>query len=260
MVVAVRPKPEYGRSLSSFKQAKRVGKKVLSDKGQAISCPEKVRPFGAEWYATRLKIKKVLSFYRDLLDDRKSLSQDHGKSLETRFYSGITVHVRIAKLLQSKGKWVNTSRQIGHVLGIKVGDEFLWRGELSIVGLHHEFQKGIDCMKMINGKTIAISIVDSGRYENNATGIASDQLVYCGQGENPNIVRGKKPKDQKLAGGNLALKNSMDEKRPVRVIRRINKNGCGYRFVYDGLYRVTEFWKERGEFGKYVYKFLLKKC
>ncbi|XP_022762091.1 YDG domain-containing protein At5g47160-like [Durio zibethinus] len=159
--------------------------------------------------------------------------------------------MRAARVLESLGKSVNTSKQIGHVSGIEVGDEFLWRGELSIVGLHHGFQRGIDCMKLINDKIMATSIVDSGRYEN-AVGITSDKLIYCGEGENPDIGGRKKPNDQKLVGGNLALKNSMDDKMPVRVIhrviRRFNNNYCGYKFVYDGLYRVTEFWKEKGKF------------
>jgi euchromatic histone-lysine N-methyltransferase len=30
-------------------------------------------------------------------------------------------------------------------------------------------------------------------------------------------------------------------------------------FVYDGLYIVEEFWEERGEFGKLVFKFKLKR-
>ncbi|XWS40326.1 hypothetical protein CRYUN_Cryun18bG0131100 [Craigia yunnanensis] len=261
-MVVVRPKARNGGSLSRSKQAKQVGKKVLSDKGypQATLCAAKERSFTAEWYASRREIKAVLSFYRLLLVNRKlldQLSQKHGKTPERRQYSGLIVHMRVARVLESLGKCVNTSKQFGHVSGIKVGDEFLWRGELSIVGLHHEFQRGIDCMKLINGKIMATSIVDSGRYKN-VMGITADKLVYCGEGENPTIGKDKKPKDQKLVGGNLALKNNMDEKMPVRVIRRIN-NDHGYKFIYEGLYRVVEFWKVRGEFDKLIYKFSLKK-
>ncbi|XP_022762240.1 histone-lysine N-methyltransferase, H3 lysine-9 specific SUVH5-like [Durio zibethinus] len=263
IMVAVRPEPGNVGSSSKFKQAKEVGKRVLSDKGNSrtTSPADKERPFTAEWYASSRRIKEALSFYRKLLGNRKlldELSQECGKNPERWQNSGLRVHMRVASVLESLGKWVNTSKQIGHVSGIKVGDYFLWRGELVIVGLHYEFQKGIDCMKLINGKTVATSIVDSGRYEN-AVGITCDKLIYCGEGENPDIGGRKKPKDQKLVGGNLALKNSMDDKMPVRVIRRFNNNDRGYKFVYDGLYRVTEFWKERGKFGKYVYKFSLRK-
>ena len=259
-MVAVRPKPRNCGSFSRSKQAKQIGKKVLSDKAypQATLCAAKERPFTAEWYASRREIKDVVSFYRLLLVNRKlldQLSQKLGKSAERRQYSGLIVHMRVARVIESLGKCVNTSKQIGHVSGIKVGDEFLWRGELSVVGLHHEFQRGIDCMKLINGKIMATSIVDSGRYKNV---MGSDKLVYCGEGENPTLGRGKKPKDQKLAGGNLALKTNMDEKMPVRVIRRIN-NDDGYKFIYEGLYCVDGYWKVRGEFDKLIYKFSLKK-
>ncbi|KAK6254026.1 hypothetical protein QUC31_015746 [Theobroma cacao] len=267
-MAAVRPKPGFS---SKRKQAKQDGKNP-----RAVVCADNEGPFTAEWYASRRKIEETLRFYRELLVNRKlfdELSQEPEKSSDGKKYSGIGVHMRAARVLESSGGWVNTSKQIGHVSGIKVGDDFRWRGELSIVGLHHEFQKGIDYMKLINGKTLATSIVDSGRYEN-GVGITSDVLIYCGEGENPNLSRVRKPKDQKLVGGNLALKNSMDSKTPVRVIRRLTDidtskesttvgaakgNDIGYKFVYDGLYRVTGFWKERGKFGRYVYKFSLKR-
>ncbi|OMO88321.1 SRA-YDG domain-containing protein [Corchorus capsularis] len=182
--------------------------------------------------------------------------------------------MRAARVLEQLGKWVNTTKEIGHVSGVKVGDEFHWRCELSIAGLHRDFQKGIVYMKLINGQSLATSIVDSGRYDN-VEGNTPNTFTYCGQGENPNF--GRKPKDQKLVGGNLALKNSFVSKMPVRVIRKVYNfddskrdsesmaagsegNVCGYKFVYDGLYQVTKYWPERkGASGAKVYRFLLKK-
>ncbi|XVE94047.1 hypothetical protein REPUB_Repub01dG0246600 [Reevesia pubescens] len=265
MVVECANQRNFG-SLSKSKQVKQVGKRVLSDnKGhlQANFCDEKGRPFSGEWHENRWKIQEALSFYKVLLVNRKLLeqhSQKHGKIQKKQQYSGLRHHMRVARVLESMGKWVNTCKQKGDVSGVKVGDEFLWRGELIIVGLHHEFQRGIDYMKLINGKILATSIVDSGRYEND-TGITSDKFVYCGEGENPDIGGGKILKDQKLLGGNLALKNSMDDKVPIRVIRRrFNNNDCAYKFVYDGLYRVTGYWTEKGKSGKDVYKFSMRKC
>ncbi|OMO88337.1 SRA-YDG domain-containing protein [Corchorus capsularis] len=123
---------------------------------------------------------------------------------------------------------------------------------------------------------VATSIVNSGRYDN-VEGITPNTFTYCGEGENPNF--GRKPKDQKLAGGNLALKNSSVSKMPVKVIRKVNTfddsiskqhsdsmaaasegNDCGYKYVYYGLYKVTKYWSERkGHSGTIVYKFSLKK-
>lgn len=250
-MVEVQPKPGNNLSLS-----KQVSKKMASDhKGDSKANDPS---FTAEWFAVRREIMEVLSFYRGLLVNRKLLEQlEDGKCPEAERrtqYSGLRFHMRVARVLKSLGKWVDTGKQIGHVPGIKVGDEFLWRGELSLVGLHHEYQKGIACVKSITGKIMASSIVESGRY-GNIVWINSDKLVYCGEG--------KKAKDQKLVGGNLALKNSMDEKMPVRVIRRFKdydiNNGYNYKFVYLGLYRVTEYWKEKGQFGACVFKFSLRK-
>lgn len=239
------------QGLTVYKRSIHVSKKMVSAKhhhsgGLSSTCKE--RPFSKEWLANRQKINEVLSLYRELLEDRtklNQLSQENGKNPEMRSNSGIMVHIRAARVLEKIGKWVNNCKEAGHVLGIKVGDEFFWRGELSIVGLHHEFQKGIACVKSLNGKVRAISIVDSGRYAN-VVRISSDKLVYSGEGGNPNLGGGVKAKDQRLSGGNLALKNSMDDKTPVRLIRRVNNNDNAYKFVYEGLFRVTEYWKERG--------------
>ncbi|OMP09788.1 SRA-YDG domain-containing protein [Corchorus olitorius] len=196
--------------------------------------------FTEEWYANRREIEEALSFYRRLLGDRKLLAK---LELETK--------------LNGKKKW---------------------GCELSIAGLHHDFQKGIVYMKRMNGQILATSIVDSGRYDNDdVEGNTLNSFTYCGQGENPYF--GRKPKDQKLVGGNLALKNSFVYKMPVRVIRKVNGfddsiisnqhsysgsesegNDCGYKFVYYGLYQVTKYWHERkGASGTKVYRFLLKK-
>ncbi|XVF68126.1 hypothetical protein PTKIN_Ptkin10aG0178200 [Pterospermum kingtungense] len=256
-MVAVGEKPgNIHQPLSKQKQAVRVCKKMVSVKGQETH-------FSTEWYANRRKIKQLLGRYRELLKNRNKLdqlSQKHGKNPEIRPPSGLMLHMRVARVLQSSGQWINTGKEVGTVSGIKAGDEFRWRGELSIVGLHHEFQRGIAWVRSISGKVIATSIVDSGRYEN-VVWITSDKLVYSGEGENLNLGGAgfKKAKDQKLAGGNLALKNSMDEKKPVRVIQRVNINENEYKFVYQGLYRVTEYWTEKGEFGASVYKFSLRK-
>ncbi|KAK8530073.1 hypothetical protein V6N13_102953 [Hibiscus sabdariffa] len=264
-MAALPQKLENGGSSSKFNPPKEANTRATSHRN--LFRDDRDRPFTAQWQGARRNTMKSLRFYRELLVNRKlldKLSQEHGNSSESGRNWGLKVHMRAAKVVESSDKyWVNTGKQIGPISGINVGDEFYWRGELIIVGLHRDFQRGIDYMKLVNGKTLATSIVDSGRYEN-VEGVSSDMMVYCGEGENPNFSCGRKPKDQKLARGNLALKNSMDEKMPVRVIRRAYNDGveygCDYKFVYGGLYLVTEYWKEKGKFGTDVYKFLLRKC
>ncbi|KAK5842052.1 hypothetical protein PVK06_004379 [Gossypium arboreum] len=95
----------------------------------------------------------------------------------------------------------------------------------------------------------------SGKWVNTIKGIINKypfpNLTYTGEGEN---------RDQMFEGGNLALKNNIHYKKPVRVISKYNSddnaNVSGYKFVYEGLYRVTKFDKEI-ESGFSVYKFQL---
>jgi len=153
---------------------------------------------------------------------------------------------------------------VGQVPGVQVGDEFLYRVQLAIVGLHLAYQGGIDTTIYRNGERIAISIVASGGYPDELS--SSGELIYSGSGGKP---AGKKDhEDQKLERGNLALKNCIKTKTPVRVIygfkAQNNRVGSHSRarevstFTYDGLYRVLDFWMD-GQPGSRVFKYKLKK-
>ncbi|OEL19993.1 Histone-lysine N-methyltransferase, H3 lysine-9 specific SUVH5 [Dichanthelium oligosanthes] len=153
---------------------------------------------------------------------------------------------------------------VGQVPGVEVGDEFLYRVQLAIVGLHRVYQGGIDTTTYRNGERIAISIVASGGYPDEFP--SSGELIYTGSGGKP---AGKKDdEDQKLERGNLALKNCIKTKTPVRVIHGFkgqNTEGGSHSrakqistFTYDGLYRVVDFWMH-GRPGSRVFKYKLQK-
>ncbi|RLN04272.1 uncharacterized protein C2845_PM13G11580 [Panicum miliaceum] len=153
---------------------------------------------------------------------------------------------------------------VGQVPGVEVGDEFLYRVQLAIVGLHRVYQGGIDTTTHRNGERIAISIVASGGYPDELPW--SGELIYTGSGGKP---AGKKyVEDQKLERGNLALKNCIKTKTPVRVIHGFkvqNTEGGSHSrakqistFTYDGLYRVVDFWMH-GRPGSRVFKYKLRK-
>uniref|UniRef100_A0A8I6WEV9 Histone-lysine N-methyltransferase n=1 Tax=Hordeum vulgare subsp. vulgare TaxID=112509 RepID=A0A8I6WEV9_HORVV len=153
---------------------------------------------------------------------------------------------------------------VGKVAGVEIGDEFLYRVELAIVGLHRPYQGGIDTMKDINGMLIAISIVASGGYPDDLS--SSGEIIYTGSGGKP---AGKKEnEDQKLLRGNLALKNCIKTKTPVRVIHGFKgpnrEEGSHSKakevsiFTYDGLYHVVECWQE-GLPGSRVFKYKLRR-
>ncbi|KAH0704387.1 hypothetical protein KY290_017719 [Solanum tuberosum] len=170
-----------------------------------------------------------------------------------------TINIKAAMILRKQGKWVNFDWAFGHAPGVEIGDQFRFKVQLAMVGLHHKNLKGIDYVN-INRKNVATSIVDSGLYENET--ISSQKFIYVGQGGNPTVSVNAKVEDQKLQRENLALKNSMDLGYSVRVIYgrpRVNGENTEGKYIYYGLYTVTRCWQERGPTGKYVFKFELQR-
>ncbi|CAN0921161.1 Histone-lysine N-methyltransferase, H3 lysine-9 specific SUVH3 [Linum grandiflorum] len=127
--------------------------------------------------------------------------------------------VAAANELKSMGRWVNKEPRLGQISGIEIGDTFGSRAEMVVIGLHHDFFKGIDKIND-NGNSLATCVVATGRYLDNEMGL-KDSLLYSGEGGNPIVSNGVGDvRDQKLEGGNYALWNSMMNKIPVRVIRK----------------------------------------
>lgn len=104
----------------------------------------------------------------------------------------------------------------------------------------------------------AYSIVLSGGYEDD-----EDQgtiVLYTGHGGLDPTTR-EMTETQNLARQNLALAKNVLTGNPVRVIR-----GSGHAspyspssgYQYDGLYRVTDCWRERGKSGHYVWRYRLE--
>ncbi|KAF8027345.1 hypothetical protein BT93_E0291 [Corymbia citriodora subsp. variegata] len=211
---------------------------------------------------TRHKVRETLRLFQAVC--RKLLQEEEAKT------KGENKHKRVdyqaAKILKDKGRFVNTGKQIiGPVPGVEVGDEFQYRVELNIIGLHRQIQSGIDYINQ-GGKVLATSIVSSGAYCDDLDN--SDFVIYTGSGGNV-IGKDKEPEDQKLEKGNLALSNSISEGNPVRVIRGLKETRSSdsadakYRMVttytYDGLYLVEGWRQEPGPHGKLVFKFRLNR-
>ncbi|CAN4099738.1 unnamed protein product [Withania somnifera] len=225
-------------------------------------------PFGPDSSShgdARTKVRETLRLFQVIC--RKLLQGEESKSKteEAKSKQGPNrIDLHAAKIIKAKGKEVNTGQHIpGEVPGVEVGDEFQYRVELAIVGVHRLYQAGIDYMKQ-GGMLIAISIVSSGVYDDGLED--ADVLIYSGQGGNV-VGKDKTPEDQKLERGNLALKNSISVKNPVRVIRGSKEtktaesvDGKGKvvtTYVYDGLYIVENYWTEQGSKGKMVFMFKL---
>ncbi|BBN10823.1 hypothetical protein MPTK1_5g06720 [Marchantia polymorpha subsp. ruderalis] len=157
----------------------------------------------------------------------------------------------------------------GDIPGVKNGQCFNSRVELYLVAAHHRLESGIDYLPairspaMIDGEfvSIAVSVVLSGEKDDIDEG---DTIHYCGEGGVGRRVDGVRSteitEDQKLVGGNLALKNSAELGRSVRVIRKHKDSFHRSKFFYsyDGMYKVSRFYSERKK-GALVYMFELNR-
>nr|GMC80693.1 histone-lysine N-methyltransferase, H3 lysine-9 specific SUVH6-like [Ipomoea batatas] len=228
-------------------------------------------PNGSSHGDARSKVRETLRLFqvlcRKLLQGEESKSRPEEEAQSRQKTKRIDLEA--SKIIKAKGKEVNTGNVIlGEVPGVEVGDEFQYRVELALVGIHRLYQAGIDSMKHAEtGLTIAVSIVASGGYADDMDD--PDVLRYSGQGGNL-ISKAKTPEDQKLERGNLALRNSISVKNPVRVIRGYKdlkpsesvdaKPKVATIYVYDGIYTVQNYWTEKeGKHGKMVFMFELRR-
>lgn len=143
-------------------------------------------------------------------------------------------------------------RLFGELSGLYEGANFKNRLELSQSGVHRPTQAGISGSQ----KEGSDSIIVSGGYED-----YGDIIIYTGHGGR-DMSTGNQTTNQELIRGNLALAESCKSGLPIRVIRGAHKKSNyapkdGYR--YDGLFRVEDYWKEKGKSGFIVWRFRLRK-
>ncbi|XP_010474042.1 PREDICTED: YDG domain-containing protein At5g47160-like [Camelina sativa] len=203
----------------------------------------------------REKVLKTLRIFKIVFEElARDKAARRGKSTATT-----SVHHKTRDVLLESGKQVNGTKMIGQVPGVHVGDEFQYKTEISLVGLHLSIVRGIDYMHK-RDDVLATSIVAS-----EGSGYCDrfdfDVLIYSGEGGNGIRKSQKILHDQKMVRGNLALVNSMRLKSPVRVIRGLKRSDYrGKHYVYDGLYVVQDYWEENGPGGNVIFKFKLCRC
>ncbi|MGK5731870.1 YDG/SRA domain-containing protein [Streptomyces sp. URMC 124] len=142
----------------------------------------------------------------------------------------------------------------GHPPHVRIGDSFSQRQSLSRARVHRPLQAGI-CGTAELG---AESIVVSGGYEDDKD--YGDEIIYTGQGGRDEKTK-RQYRDQELTLGNAALATSASTGAPVRVIRGAGGDAefspeSGLR--YDGLYRVEEYWSQRGESNFLIWLYRLR--
>ncbi|XP_019180766.1 PREDICTED: histone-lysine N-methyltransferase family member SUVH9-like [Ipomoea nil] len=167
--------------------------------------------------------------------------------------------LKAAQLMRMRGLWLNRDKRIvGAIPGLFIGDVFFYRMELCVVGLHGQAQAGIDYLPAnhsSNGEPIATSVIVSGGYEDDED--TGDVIIYTGHGGQNKFSR--QCVNQKLESGNLAMERSMTYGIEVRVIRGFKYEGSasGKIYVYDGLYRIVDYWCDVGKSGFGVFKYKL---
>lgn len=142
----------------------------------------------------------------------------------------------------------------GEVPGYPPGSVFENRELLAASGVHRPHMNGISGREAIGAESV---VVVSGGYEDDED--HGDWILYTGMGGNDTSTK-KQVADQELKRGNLALARSCDEGLPVRVIRGnrgdpVFSPDTGLR--YDGLFRVEEYWEDKGKSGFIVWRFRL---
>ncbi|XP_021722991.1 histone-lysine N-methyltransferase, H3 lysine-9 specific SUVH4-like [Chenopodium quinoa] len=169
--------------------------------------------------------------------------------------------------MREKNEILYPEKTIGSLPGIDVGYQFYSRAEMTAVGFHSHWLNGIDYIGQSKAKKghekctlpIAVAIVMSGQYEDDLDN--ADDIIYTGEGGHDLLGSKLQQEDQVLVRGNLALKNSMDQSVPIRVVRG-RKNAGSYSgkiYSYDGLYKVVDSWADKGCRGHVVYKYRLKR-
>ncbi|KAF9688353.1 hypothetical protein SADUNF_Sadunf02G0188700 [Salix dunnii] len=184
-------------------------------------------------------------------------------------------------------------KRIGDLPGISVGHRFYSRAEMVAVGFHSHWLNGIDYMGQSYRKgeyhnytfPLAVAIVISGMYEDDLDN--AEDVIYTGQGGHDLTGNKRQIRDQKLERGNLALKvqltqsqnllngvilwarvgcqamgfNCVEQCVPVRVVRghECASSYCGRVYTYDGLYKVVQYWAEKGLSGFTVFKYRLRR-
>ncbi|ESQ30740.1 hypothetical protein EUTSA_v10012390mg [Eutrema salsugineum] len=191
--------------------------------------------------------EKVLEVLRTFLLVFKELDREKAERRGEPKIARSQIDLKTRAILMKEGEHVNSQKMIGPVPGRL----------FSLIVLHFDIMGVIDYMHRRNLK-LATSIVSS---EDNGYNdrFVSDVIIYTGEGGYMMSKDHKVVKDQQLVNGNEALANSMKEKTPVRVIRgekKLKQRGKKV-YVYDRLYWVKDYWKERGAQGYIVFKFKL---
>ena len=140
----------------------------------------------------------------------------------------------------------------GHEGSYRPGDTFRTRIELAMSSVHRPRRAGVCGTQQLGAE----SIVLAGQYEDDEFG--EEEIRYSGNGgRDPKT--GRQTTNQVATSTNLALLQSVETGRPVRVLRKVPAEDGGLDvYRYEGLYRVVGVCFGPGKSGFNVYVFGLR--
>ncbi|XP_046382805.1 E3 ubiquitin-protein ligase UHRF1-like [Ischnura elegans] len=240
---------------------------------KCLKPPLECIPDEEEWFCAECKtdVSEVVMAGEKLKASKKKASLVSSKSETKRDWGS-----GMACVGRTKECTIVPSNHYGPIPGVEVGTSWLFRVQVSEAGVHRPHVAGI------HGREVdgAYSIVLSGGYEDDLDN--GEEFLYTGAGGRDlsgNKRTAEQSCHQQLTRTNKALARNcdapVDDKKgakaknwkngkPVRVVRNHKLSGHskyapekGNR--YDGIYKVVEYWKEKGKSGFDVWRYRLRR-
>ncbi|XP_031255904.1 histone-lysine N-methyltransferase, H3 lysine-9 specific SUVH4 isoform X2 [Pistacia vera] len=239
----------------------------LAEKSDHAKVKETLRLFNKHYlHFVQLEEARCRKEEVDKKASKKSKSKKGNVPEENTKHKAKRPDLKAISKMMEENEILYPEKRIGDIPGINVGHQFYSRSEMVAVGFHSHWLNGIDYMGMSYGRVykqyqfpLAVAIVLSGMYEDDLDN--AEDVIYTGQGGHDLTGNKRQIQDQVLERGNLALKNCVEQNVPVRVIRGLKSSTSytGKVYTYDGLYKVVQYWAEKGISGFTVFKYRLRR-
>lgn len=148
---------------------------------------------------------------------------------------------------EMRGTLPKESYAHGHPLGVAIGQQVQGKGALSVLGIHCNITAGI----FYKGPDAYAITLSAGYIDDKDNGLTFE-YTGCG-GQDPKTRR--QISDQQWRGPNAALMSAFEQRKPIRVCRKVSNGPKDVRYAYEGLYRIIKLSREKGTDGFMICKF-----
>lgn len=150
------------------------------------------------------------------------------------------------------------ARILGHIPGVHIGDEFFYRAEVKLIGLHRHMFRGISTCVHTDQEVAACVVAN---YQDHNFLITDDIYIYGGEGGELTLAHRfhlRVLADQRLTNGNSAMIRSIHVENLIRLVVRTLMADNTRRYIYLGHFIVTDYDIIESN-GFDVYEFLLER-